>query len=158
GTSQLLIKNAGGIGGNTNIIVSSMQIDGDTNSGDLPRNMVDLTNCTNSVIEYLYIHNTPDSAIVIHESSCSNNLVQNNIIDTTSDIGIYVSVANNNLIRNNIILNTGSYGIRNVNAGAIKNSYIGNYVYNCGQTINSDGIRILNGDSCIVMGNTVIQS
>jgi parallel beta-helix repeat protein len=153
--SQYMLR-ANGV---TGVQIRNMQIDGANLTGTNPRNLVLLQNATTgSIVENLYIHDAPDSAIVLDQATCQHNIVRSNIIDTTGDIGIYVSVANNNVIVNNVILNTASYGIRNVNSGAAKNTYVGNYVYNCGQTLGADGIRILNGDSCIVANNTVVAS
>lgn len=154
-----ILRNLDNTGGNTQIVLRDLAIDGNSTNQSFtpPQDIIWLKVVTKSVVENIYIHDCIDSAIVLDSSSTQHNIVRNNLVDTTNDIGIYVSAAPYNNIYGNIILNTNSYGIRNVNSGAGENIYNGNYVYNCG-TSGVDGILISNGDGCVVSNNLVLQA
>lgn len=154
-----IIKNDDQVSGNTGIIITHLAIDGNSANTTVspPQDMIWLKNTVKCIVEDVYIFNAPDSAIVLDKSACKNNIVKNNIIDTTVDIGIYSSEALQNEVIGNIVLNTGSYGIRFVSASH-ENNCVGNWVYNCGQTASVDGIVLDNSQRCNCTGNYVYLS
>lgn len=153
-----LIENYDTTNGNTNIIISNLTINGNKAAagGTDPRDMIWLKLVSKSVIENVYVYDGVDSAIVVEQ--CTNCIVRSNILNNCTDIGIYNSGSSDCIFSDNVILNTGSYGIRNEYSGAVRNVYSSNYVYNCGQTSNVAGIRVINGDETIVSNNLVYQS
>jgi parallel beta-helix repeat protein len=93
------------------------------------------------------------------DSFTNNTILKNCIIDTTVDIGIYMSNPNNCLVTGNIVRNTGSYGIRVIrrtSGGCKYNTVSNNKVYNCGQANSVDGIILDDADLTECVGNQVV--
>lgn len=155
-----------GDGGNVGIIIENLRIDGNSaNAGGAdPRDCIFMRNVSKSTIQNVYVFDSADSAIVFDHTAnetSTDNFIINNFIDTTNDIGIYISNTGDNVIEGNIVLNTDSYGIRLVRTNSQSTKYsqvVGNRVYNCGQTQSVDGILVNQSDICSVVGNTVLQS
>jgi parallel beta-helix repeat protein len=152
-------------GSNTGIVIRDLMLDGNSagssNPGGDPQNDITLTGVTKCIIENVYISDSADSAIVLGENTDSftkNTIVKNCIIDTTVDIGIYMSNPNNCLVTGNIVRNTASYGIRVIrrtSGGCKYNTVSNNKVYNCGQTNSVDGIIVDGADLTSCTGNQV---
>lgn len=153
-------------GSNTGIIIRNLRLNGNSagssNPGGDPQNDITLTGCEKSIVENVYISDSTDSAIVLGENTDSftnNTIVKNCIIDTTVDIGIYMSNPNNCLVTGNIVRNTASYGIRVIrrtSGGCKYNTVSNNKVYNCGQVNSVDGIILDDADLTECVGNTVV--
>ncbi len=140
--------------------IKNLMVDGNQDNVTFspPNDMIILKNSYKCSVEGVYLYNCIDSAIVLDQLLTTDCMIKNNWIDTTKDIGVYISVAGNNQIQGNIVLNTGSYGIRNINAGANRSMIENNRVINCGQIENVDGIILDNADNSVVSGNLVYQA
>lgn len=158
-SERSLIESWGALDATTlteNIIVSNFAIDGnDANvTGTDPRDGIEFRLTAYGIMENIYVYNHVDSPLVLNGPDTHHCIIRNCVIDTCNDIGIYVSGSPDNLIEGNIVRNTNSYGIRNVNSGAGRNAYINNYLENVGLS-GVNGMQILNGDLCRVIGNMV---
>jgi parallel beta-helix repeat protein len=152
-------------GQNSNIIIRNLMINGNSANSSNPggaQDNIELNGCTNSLIENVYIYDSPDSAIVLGLNAAyetTNTTVRSCFIDTTYDIGIYMSDPDNCIVTNNHIRNTNSYGIRVIrrNSGTTMfNNLANNRIYNCGQANVVSGIMVDNGDLTNIVGNVVV--
>jgi parallel beta-helix repeat protein len=156
-----ILRNSDTTNGNTGIEISHLKIDGNASNaaGSDPRDAIWFNKVTKSWVHHVYLTNCVDSAIVLDNSATTDCVISHNIIDTTNDIGIYVSGANSAVITDNIVLNTNSYGIRLTNTGNKECVVSNNRVYNCGLS-GVDGILVAvsNGDQNQINGNFVIKA
>ncbi len=161
----------------SNIIIRNLHTEGNT-AGTIERTFgsdIVLIGVTNSTVETCYIHDSSHAAIIMGNSTAninlvsSRNIIRNNFIDTTYDIGVYVSNSAENLITGNIILNTRSYAVRlrRTHAGtfAEKNIVSNNWCYNNGNYNDgtppdklADGMIADNAEQSSFIGNVLYQS
>jgi parallel beta-helix repeat protein len=188
-----MITNANHTNGNSRIVVRDLQIDGNA-ANCVPQasgqNMLWFFASWDYTWENLYIHDTPHGAMVPEANRganpaehSTNARIINNTIDTTKDIGIYMSGTNGSIVTGNVIRNTDSYGLRLIYAGenreniiannrfdscgvagvvasitsmtsAANNQIVGNYIVSSG----GDGIFINDTSYHMVVGNYVLKS
>lgn len=158
GSKSNLIENSDQWGGNDNILIANLHLDGNKAQNQAERGGLYFKRVSNSTIQNCWIHDSAFAGILIEKGG--GNIIQGNFVYRNRNAGIEGTHESYDIVANNVVYsNEGvpyGYGI-DYCTGSKYNVFEGNVCYNNGVT-SGGGIALWDGVENNIMGNTLTSN